>query len=165
MEKYTNPRGGIFIPGSYTVSAHIPLGEVVGATPDGRMSGEQLADGGLSPMFGRDKLGPTAVLKSVSKLDNYLLTNGSLLNIKLSSGPLQTEQGLENFVNYLYAYMKLKIQHIQFNVVGRDTLKEAQADPEKYENLVVRVAGYSAFFVELNEKIQNDIINRTEHIF
>ncbi len=165
VEKYTNPRGGIFIPGSYTVSAHIPLGEVVGATPDGRMSGEQLADGGLSPMFGRDKLGPTAVLKSVSKLDNYLLTNGSLLNIKLSPGPLQTEQGLENFVNYLYAYMKLKIQHIQFNVVGRDTLKEAQADPEKYENLVVRVAGYSAFFVELNEKIQNDIINRTEHIF
>lgn len=165
VEKYTNPRGGIFIPGSYTVSAHIPLGEVVGATPDGRMSGEQLADGGLSPMFGRDKLGPTAVLKSVSKLDNYLLTNGSLLNVKLSPGPLQTEQGLENFVNYLYAFMKLKIQHIQFNVVGRDTLKEAQADPEKYENLVVRVAGYSAFFVELNEKIQNDIINRTEHIF
>ena len=165
VEKYTNPRGGIFIPGSYTVSAHIPLGEVVGATPDGRMSGEQLADGGLSPMFGRDKLGPTAVLKSVSKLDNYLLTNGSLLNVKLSPGPLQTEQGLENFVNYLYAYMKLKIQHIQFNVIGRDTLKEAQADPEKYENLVVRVAGYSAFFVELNEKIQNDIINRTEHIF
>ena len=165
VEKYSNPRGGIFIPGSYTVSAHIPLGEVVGATPDGRMAGEQLADGGLSPMFGRDKLGPTAVLKSVSKLDNYLLTNGSLLNVKLSPGPLQSEQGLENFVNYLYAYMKLKIQHIQFNVVGRDTLKEAQMNPDKYENLVVRVAGYSAFFVELNEKIQNDIINRTEHTF
>lgn len=165
VEKYSNPRGGIFIPGSYTVSAHIPLGEVVGATPDGRMAGEQLADGGLSPMFGRDKLGPTAVLKSVSKLDNYLLTNGSLLNVKLSPGPLQSEQGLENFVNYLYAYMKLKIQHIQFNVIGRDTLKKAQMNPDKYENLVVRVAGYSAFFVELNEKIQNDIINRTEHTF
>ena len=165
VEKYENPRGGIFIPGSYTVSAHIPLGEVVGATPDGRKSGEQLADGGLSPMFGRDKLGPTAVLKSVSKLDNVLLTNGSLLNVKLSPGPLQNEQGLENFVNYLYAYMKLKIQHIQFNVVGRETLQEAQLHPEKYENLVVRVAGYSAFFTELNEKIQNDIINRTEHTF
>ena len=165
VEKYNNPRGGIFIPGSYTVSAHIPLGEVVGATPDGRKSGEQLADGGLSPMFGRDKLGPTAVLKSVSKLDNVLLTNGSLLNVKLSPGPLQSDQGLENFVNYLYAYMKLKIQHIQFNVVGRETLKEAQLYPEKYDNLVVRVAGYSAFFTELNEKIQNDIINRTEHVF
>lgn len=165
VEKYENPRGGIFIPGSYTVSAHIPLGEVVGATPDGRKAGEQLADGGLSPMFGRDKLGPTAVLKSVSKLDNVLLTNGSLLNVKLSPGPLQTEQGLENFVNYLCAYMKLKIQHIQFNVVGKETLQEAQLYPEKHENLVVRVAGYSAFFTELNEKIQNDIINRTEHKF
>ena len=82
-------------------------------------------------MFGRDKLGPTAVLKSVSKLDNVLLTNGSLLNVKLSPGPLQSDQGLENFVNYLYAYMKLKIQHIQFNVVGRETLKEAQLYPEK----------------------------------
>lgn len=163
VEKYKNPRGGIFIPGSYTVSAHIPLGEVVGATPDGRLSGEQLADGGLSPMFGRDIFGPTAVLKSLSKLDNVLLTNGSLLNVKLSPSAVKTEEGINKFVNFIYAYMKLKLTHIQFNVIGVETLKKAQVEPEKYGNLVVRVAGYSAFFSELNKKIQDDIIHRTEH--
>ena len=163
VEKYKNPRGGIFIPGSYTVSAHIPLGEVVGATPDGRLSGEQLADGGLSPMFGRDVFGPTAVLKSLSKLDNVLLTNGSLLNVKLSPSAVKTEEGINKFVNFIYAYMKLKLTHIQFNVIGVETLKKAQIEPEKYGNLVVRVAGYSAFFSELNKKIQDDIIHRTEH--
>lgn len=163
VEKYKNPRGGIFIPGSYTVSAHIPLGEVVGATPDGRYAGEQLADGGLSPMFGRDIYGPTAVLKSLSKLDNVLLTNGSLLNVKLSPSTLKNEEGINNFVSFIYAYMKLKLTHIQFNVVGVETLKKAQLEPEKYNNLVVRVAGYSAFFNELNKKIQDDIIHRTEH--
>ncbi len=89
VEKHVTPRGGTFVPGSYTVSAHIPLGKSVGATPDGRKSGEQLADGGLSPMVGRDMLGPTAVLKSVSKLDNYLTTNGSLLNVKFSPKTLE----------------------------------------------------------------------------
>ena len=163
VEKYKNPRGGIFIPGSYTVSAHIPLGEVVGATPDGRLSGEQLADGGLSPMFGRDIFGPTAVLKSLSKLDNVLLTNGSLLNVKLNPSAVRTDEGINKFVNFIYAYMKLKLTHIQFNVIGVETLKKAQIEPEKYGNLVVRVAGYSAFFSELNKKIQDDIIHRTEH--
>ncbi len=163
VEKYTNPRYGVFIPGSYTVSAHIPLGEVVGATPDGRYSGEQLADGGLSPMFGRDIFGPTAILKSLSKLDNFLLTNGSLLNVKFNPNTLKSEQGMDNFINFIYAYMKLKIQHIQFNIVTIDTLKKAQLEPEKYNNLVVRVAGYSAFFNELNRKLQDDIIHRTEH--
>ncbi len=84
VEKYQNPRGGYFTPGSYTVSAHVPLGSVVGATPDGRFAGEQLADGGLSPMLGQDAQGPTAVLKSVSKLDNTLLSNGTLLNVKFT---------------------------------------------------------------------------------
>ncbi|MDO5089678.1 MAG: formate C-acetyltransferase/glycerol dehydratase family glycyl radical enzyme, partial [Leptotrichiaceae bacterium] len=163
VEKHSNSRGGMFIPGSYTVSAHIPLGEVVGATPDGRYAGEQLADGGLSPMFGRDIFGPTAVLKSLSKLDNILLTNGSLLNIKLSPGTLKTEEGINKFVDFIYAYMKLKLTHIQFNVIDAATLKKAQKEPEKYGNLVVRVAGYSAFFSELNRKIQDDIIHRTEH--
>ncbi|CAM3136167.1 formate C-acetyltransferase [Streptobacillus ratti] len=163
VEKYINPRGGIFTPGSYTVSAHIPLGEAVGATPDGRYKGEQLADGGLSPMFGRDMFGPTAVLKSLSKLDNVLLTNGSLLNVKFSPSTLKDDKGINNFVNFVYAYLKLKLTHIQFNVIGAETLKEAQKKPEKYSNLIVRVAGYSAFFNELNKKIQDDIIHRTEH--
>ena len=92
-----------------------------------------------------------------------LLTNGSLLNVKLSPSTLKDDNGINNFVSFIYAYMKLKLTHIQFNVIGVETLKKAQMEPEKYGNLVVRVAGYSAFFNELNKKIQDDIIHRTEH--
>ncbi|MFA6075788.1 MAG: formate C-acetyltransferase [Negativicutes bacterium] len=165
VERHHNLRGGIFIPGAYTVSAHIPLGAVVGATADGRMAGEQLADGGLSPMTGRDCKGPTAVLKSVSKLDNYLLSNGSLLNMKFHPSALAGQTGILNMTGFLRAFMKLKIQHIQFNVVSADTLRAAQFAPEKYKNLVIRVAGYSAIFVDLDKAIQEDIIKRTEHVF
>ena len=163
LEKYTNVRGGKFIPGAYTVSAHIPLGEAIGATPDGRKAHEQLADGGLSPMVGRDHLGPTAVLKSVSKLDNYLTVNGSLLNVKFQPNTLKGVQGLNKFADFLMAYTKLKIQHVQFNVQSKETLLDAQKYPEKYTGLLVRVAGYSAFFVDLNKQIQDDIIARVEH--
>jgi len=165
VEGYQNGRGGQFLPGSYTVSAHIPLGATVGATADGRKAGEQLADGGLSPMVGRDKKGPTAVLKSVSRLDNYLTSNGSLLNVKFSPRVLEGQGGINRMVGYLQAFMKLKLQHIQFNVISADTLRAAQKQPEKYCNLVVRVAGYSAFFVELDKAIQDNIIARTEHVF
>lgn len=163
VARYENARGGRFQPGSYTVSAHIPLGAAVGATPDGRRAGEQLADGGLSPMVGRDKSGPTASLLSVSKLENVLDTNGSLLNVKFSPSTLEGEAGLARLVAYLRAFCRLKIQHIQFNVVDRATLLDAQAHPENHRDLVVRVAGYSAMFVELAKAIQDDIINRTEH--
>lgn len=163
LEKYENVRGGKFIPGAYTVSAHIPLGEAVGATPDGRKAQEQLADGGLSPMVGRDHLGPTAVLKSVSKLDNYLTVNGSLLNLKFQPNTLKGQQGLNKFADFLMAFTKLKIQHVQFNVQSKETLVAAQKNPEKYSGLLVRVAGYSAFFVDLNKQIQDDIIARVEH--
>lgn len=163
IEKYENVRGGQFIPGAYTVSAHIPLGEAVGATPDGRKAQEQLADGGLSPMVGRDHLGPTAVLKSVSKLDNYLTVNGSLLNLKFQPNTLKGHQGLNKFADFLMAFTKLKIQHVQFNVQSKETLLAAQKHPEKYSGLLVRVAGYSAFFVDLNKQIQDDIIARVEH--
>ena len=164
VEKYPNIRNGMFMPGSYTVSAHIPLGEAVGATPDGRFAKEQLADGGLSPMVGRDKKGPTASLKSVSKLDNFMTSNGSLLNVKFSPQTLEGQDGIQKLVGYIQAFVRLKIQHIQFNVVNAETLRDAQRNPEKYQSLVVRVAGYSAMFVELDEKLQNDIINRTEHL-
>ncbi|MEG2114163.1 MAG: formate C-acetyltransferase, partial [Hafnia sp.] len=116
VETYRNPRGGQFTPGSYTVSAHVPLGAVVGATPDGRYAGEQLADGGLSPMLGQDAQGPTAVLKSVSKLDNYLLSNGTLLNVKFTPSTLEGQSGLNKLADFLGAFTKLKLQHIQFNV-------------------------------------------------
>lgn len=163
VETYRSPRGGQFTPGSYTVSAHVPLGAVVGATPDGRYSGEQLADGGLSPMLGQDAQGPTAVLKSVSKLDNYLLSNGTLLNVKFTPSTLEGQSGLNKLADFLGAFTKLKLQHIQFNVVNAETLRAAQAKPQDYAGLVVRVAGYSAFFVELSKEIQDDIIRRTAH--
>ncbi|QMR45989.1 formate C-acetyltransferase [Citrobacter freundii] len=163
VEKYQNPRGGQFTPGSYTVSAHVPLGSVVGATPDGRFAGEQLADGGLSPMLGQDIQGPTAVLKSVSKLDNTLLSNGTLLNVKFTPATLEGEAGLRKLADFLRAFTQLKLQHIQFNVVNADTLREAQQHPQDFAGLVVRVAGYSAFFVELSKEIQDDIIRRTAH--
>lgn len=163
VEKYRNPRGGQFTPGSYTVSAHVPLGAVVGATPDGRFAGEQLADGGLSPMLGQDMQGPTAVLKSVSKLDNYLLSNGTLLNVKFTPATLEGDAGLHKLADFLRAFTQLKLQHVQFNVVNADTLREAQQRPQDFAGLVVRVAGYSAFFVELSKEIQDDIIRRTAH--
>ncbi|MFV7496876.1 formate C-acetyltransferase [Klebsiella michiganensis] len=163
VERYQNPRGGHFTPGSYTVSAHVPLGSVVGATPDGRLAGEQLADGGLSPMLGQDVQGPTAVLKSVSKLDNFLLSNGTLLNVKFTPATLAGDGGLNKLADFLQAFTRLKLQHIQFNVVNADTLREAQQRPQDFAGLVVRVAGYSAFFVELSQEIQDDIIRRTAH--
>lgn len=163
VEQYQNPRGGQFTPGSYTVSAHVPLGSVVGATPDGRLAGEQLADGGLSPMLGQDVQGPTAVLKSVSKLDNFLLSNGTLLNVKFTPATLAGDNGLNKLADFLQAFTRLRLQHIQFNVVNADTLREAQQRPQDFAGLVVRVAGYSAFFVELSQEIQDDIIRRTAH--
>ena len=164
VEKYDNVRGGKFQPGSYTVSAHVPLGAACGATPDGRKAHEALADGGLSPMRGVDKHGPTASLRSVSKLENVLDSNGSLLNVKFSPSTLEGERGLAKLTAYLRAFSRLKLQHIQFNVVNRQTLIDAQKHPEQHKDLVVRVAGYSAMFVELSKAIQDDIINRTEHV-
>lgn len=163
LGKYTNIRHGHFIAGAYTVSAHIPLGDEVGATPDGRKAHDQLADGGLSPMVGQDHLGPTAVLKSVSKIDTTMAVNGSLLNMKFSPNTLKGPVGISKFADFLMAFTYLKIRHIQFNVQSRKTLIDAQKHPEKYSDLVVRVAGYSAFFVDLNKHIQDDIIRRMEH--
>ena len=139
------------------------MGEICQATPDGRLAGEQLADGGLSPMVGQDAQGPTAVLKSVSKLDNYPLSNGTLLNVKFTPATLAGDGGLNKLADFLQAFCKLKLQHIQFNVVNADTLREAQQRPQDFAGLVVRVAGYSAFFVELSKEIQDDIIRRTAH--
>ena len=164
VEKYDNVRGGKFQPGSYTVSAHVPLGAACGATPDGRHAHEQLADGGLSPMVGRDHEGPTAVLASVAKLKNVLDSNGSLLNVKFSPATLEGQAGIDKLRAYLRAFSRLGLQHIQFNVVDRATLLEAQRKPAEHRNLVVRVAGYSAMFVELSRDLQNDIINRTENV-
>jgi formate C-acetyltransferase len=161
IEKYRNPRDGIFQPGLYPVSVNVPLGKTVGATPDGRNAMEALADG-VSPFHGSDRHGPTAVLKSVAKLDHILATNGTLLNMKFHPKAFEGPSGLEKFASLLTTYFELGGMHVQFNVISSDTLRDAQKRPEHYKGLVVRVAGYSAFFTELYKELQNDIIERTE---
>jgi formate C-acetyltransferase len=155
-------RGGVYQPGFYTVSAHVPMGANVGATPDGRFSGDPLADGGLSPTAGRDQKGPTAVLNSVSKINLRLASNGTLLNMKFLPTFFDGEKALEKFVTLLRGFCKLEIPHVQFNVDSIDTLRKAQQQPEHYRHLVVRVAGYSAYFTELDKDLQDEIIRRTE---
>ena len=158
-----NYRGGSYHTGMYTVSAHVPMGENVGASPDGRKAREPLADGGMSPVYGRDIAGPTAVLKSVSKLDKTLTSNGGLLNMKFLPSFFATEAGIDKFAYFLRALVDLEIPHIQFNVVRKEDLLEAQQNPDKYRSLTVRVAGYTAYFVELDRKLQDEIIARTSY--
>ncbi|MFC2036878.1 glycyl radical protein [Chloroflexota bacterium] len=155
-------RGGTYQPGFYTVSAHVPMGANVGATPDGRHAGEPLADGGISPSAGRDRRGPTAVLRSVGKINLQLASNGTLLNMKFLPTFFDGERALAKFVTLLRGFCNLKIPHVQFNVVSGATLREAQLYPERYRHLVVRVAGYSAYFTELDKTLQDEIIGRTE---
>ncbi len=163
IEVYKNYRSGKFQPGFYTVSAYIPMGKVVGATPDGRKAFSPLADGGLSPSSGSDINGPTAILKSVSKIDFLLASNGTLLNLKFLPTFFENGEALNKFSAILRTFVDLKIPHIQFNVVSSETLRKAQKEPQSYKNLLVRVAGYSAFFIELSKEIQEEIIARTEH--
>lgn len=163
LKQYTNYRGGPYHTGMYTVSAHVPMGENVGASADGRNAGTPLADGGMSPSYGRDMAGPTAVLKSVSRLPEALTTNGGLLNMKFLPEFFDTEEGRAKFESFLRAFVDLKIPHIQFNVVRQEDLIEAKNHPEKYRSLTVRVAGYTAYFVELDGKLQDEIIRRTSY--
>ena len=163
LRSRTNYRGGPYHTGMYTVSAHVPMGENLGASPDGRKAREPLADGGMSPVYGRDVTGPTAVLKSVSKLDKNLTSNGGLLNMKFLPSFFATERGIDKFSYFLRTLVDLEIPHIQFNVVRREDLLDAQQHPEKYQSLTVRVAGYTAYFVELDRKLQNEIIARTSY--
>nr|WP_305134892.1 glycyl radical protein [uncultured Acetatifactor sp.] len=161
---YRNPRGGQFQAGLYPVSANVPLGAQTGATPDGRLAHTPVADG-VSPSAGKDVYGPTAAANSVSKLDHGIASNGTLFNQKFHPTALSGEKGLENFVALIRSYFDQKGSHMQFNVVDRETLLDAQAHPEKYAHLVVRVAGYSALFTTLSKSLQDDIIRRTEQGF
>ena len=163
LTHYTNYRGGRYHTGMYTVSAHVPMGETVGASTDGRYAKQPLADGGMSPVYGRDSAGPTAVLKSVSRLDNILTTNGGLLNMKFLPEFFKTENGIDKFSKFLRTFVDLEIPHIQFNVLRREDLLEAQKNPENYRSLTVRVAGYTAYFTELAGELQNEIIARTSY--
>ena len=162
LRAFTNVRGGPYQMGLYTVSAHVPMGQNVGATPDGRLAKEPLADGGMSPVYGRDAKGPTAVLKSVSRVKSEYGSNGTLLNMKFLPSLFKTELGIAKFVRLLRAFIELNIIHVQFNVVNRDDLLAAQKQPELFKSLTIRVAGYTAYFTELAPDLQREIIARTE---
>ncbi|SYZ74663.1 Pyruvate formate-lyase [Candidatus Zixiibacteriota bacterium] len=142
-------------------TCHIYFGSVVGATPDGRMCGEPLSEG-ISPVQGADRKGPTAVLKSAAKID-HIRTGGTLLNQKFTPQILGDDNGLRKVAALIRTYFAMDGHHIQFNVVAADTLRKAQKEPEKYRDLIVRVAGYSDYFVDLGLSLQNEIIKRTEH--
>jgi len=155
------PRGGIHRINMLPTTSHVYFGNVTGATPDGRKAGVPLSEG-ISPFQGVDRQGPTAVLKSASKID-HLRTGGTLLNQKFSPEFFEDEGSYQKITALIRSYFSLDGHHIQFNVVSADTLRDAQKHPEQYRDLIVRVAGYSDYFNDLGEDLQNEIIRRTEH--
>ncbi len=164
VEKYKNPRGGLFQAGCYPVSANVLFGKDVAALPDGRLAKTPLADG-VSPRQGKDTNGPTAAAMSVAKLDHENYSNGTLYNQKFLPSALDGDEGLHRFASVVRSYFDHKGMHVQFNVIDKETLLKAQANPEDYKDLVVRVAGYSAQFTVLAKEVQDDIISRTEQAF
>jgi len=158
-----NTKGGFYRINMLPTTCHIYFGSVAGATPDGRRAGEPLSEG-ISPVQGADHLGPTAVIKSAAKMDQ-VKTGGTLLNQKFTPQLVEREEGLDSLTHLIRVYFKLGGHHIQFNVIDTDTLKAAQKEPEKYRNLIVRVAGYSDYFNNLSKALQDEIISRTEHQF
>jgi formate C-acetyltransferase len=156
-----NTKGGVYRINMLPTTCHIYFGSVVGATPDGRREKQPLSEG-ISPVQGADRLGPTAVIKSAAKMDQ-VKTGGTLLNQKFTPKLLEGEEGINSLAHLIRAYFKLGGHHIQFNVVSADTLRVAQKEPEKYRNLIVRVAGYSDYFYNLSKTLQDEIICRTEH--
>ncbi len=153
-------RGGRYRINLLPTTVHIYFGSVMGATPDGRKAEMPLSEG-ISPVQGVDRHGPTAVLKSAAKMDHGR-TGGTLLNMKFNPQVLEGDDGLDNLMHLIRAYFRLDGHHIQFNVVDAETLRQAQASPQEYQNLIVRVAGYSDYFVDLGPDLQNEIIARTE---
>jgi pyruvate formate-lyase/glycerol dehydratase family glycyl radical enzyme len=162
VERHRNFRGGWYSPGLYSVTTHVAFGLMVGATPDGRHAGQPLSQG-ISPAHGRDRSGPTAALKSAAKLDHTLVSNGLALIQMLSLGAAARENAANLLGGLLEAYFGLGGQELQWNLVDRATLIAAQENPEAYRGLVVRVAGYSALFTDLNRVVQDELIARTEH--
>ena len=156
-----NTKGGFYAVNYLSTTCHIYFGSVLGATSDGRRAQEPVSEG-VSPVQGADRHGPTAVMKSVAKMDQ-VRTGGTLLNQKFSPSLLEGEEGIDNLAHLVRSYFKLDGHHIQLNVVTAETLRSAQANPEKYRDLIVRVAGYSDYFCDLGKVLQDEIIARTEH--
>jgi len=156
-----NTKGGTYHINLLPTTCHVYFGSVVGATPDGRRAWQPLSEG-ISPVQGADRRGPTAVIKSVAKMD-HVRTGGTLLNQKFTPQLLKDDDGLDKLVQLIRTYFKLDGHHVQFNVVDTATLRAAQQHPEQYRNLIVRVAGYSDYFCDLTRTLQDEIISRTEH--
>ncbi len=155
-----NTKGGEYRVNLLPTTCHVYFGSVIGALPDGRKAGVPLSEG-ISPVQGADRYGPTAVLKSAAKID-HLRTGGTLLNQKFTPQVLESEASLKKLGHLVRSYFKMDGHHIQFNVVTANTLRKAQKNPEKYRDLIVRVAGYSDYFVDLGVDLQNEIIGRSE---
>ena len=161
VSKKRGPYGSRYRSGLFAVSINVPFGHVTGATAEGRKAKTPLADGGISPVAGTEMESILGVIKSASKIDNILAGNGTLLNLKLSPSIFESEENIAKLAGILRSYNDIGGYHIQFNVVNDYILKEAKKHPEKFRGLMVRVAGYSAFFIELNPEVQDDIIART----
>jgi formate C-acetyltransferase len=161
IEGRPNTKGGTYHIDMLPTTCHVYFGSVTGATPDGRRAGQPLSEG-VSPVQGADRRGPTAVLRSVAKMD-HVRTGGTLLNQKFTPALLNDDVGLEKLVHLIRTYFRLDGHHIQFNVVDASTLRAAQSNPEQYRDLIVRVAGYSDYFCDLGQTLQDEIIARTEH--
>jgi formate C-acetyltransferase len=162
MRKYTPPRGGCYGPSTQGLTTNVPDGRAVGATPDGRIAGEPVADNN-SPSAGTDKNGPTAAMTSVSRLDHTLVSQGTIFNMKFHPLTLSGENKMRKFVSLLRTYFDMGGFQVQFNVISPEMLKTAQQYPEKYGDLIVKVAGYSARFSSLDRDLQDQIIYRTMH--
>lgn len=163
VTKHVGPYGIKFAPGAFTVSANVPFGLTTAALPSGRKATTPLANGGISATNGSDKLGPTAVIRSVCKIDHIKASNGTLLNLRFSPSTLKEERDIAKFADLLRSYAIMGGYHVQFNVISNSLLKKAQKEPQKYRNLLVRVAGYSTYFTELSKEVQDEIIARTIH--
>ncbi|MDK7197929.1 formate C-acetyltransferase/glycerol dehydratase family glycyl radical enzyme [Actinotignum sanguinis] len=159
--RFRSPHGGYFIPGLFSLSSNTPMGRQVGALPSGRAARTPLGDGGISPKHGMDTNGPTAVVSSVASWDHSAAINGVNLNMKFVPAMLKQPADRQKLIDLIRSYFVMGGMHIQFNILSGETLRAAQREPEKYRGLVVRVAGYSAFFVELDREIQDEIISRT----
>ena len=164
-KRYCNPRGGRFHPGLQSSSTHALFVDAAGPTPDGRVYHDLLADGGVSAAQGKDVHGPTALIKSVAKLDHCSATNGTLLNIKFHPSAVEGERGENNIIALLRTYFSMGGHHVQMTCQDSKMLRDAQKHPENYESLVVRVAGFSVLFNAIDKTLQDDIINRTEQKF
>jgi formate C-acetyltransferase len=156
-----NAKGGTYRVEMLPTTCHVYFGSVTGATADGRHAGKPVSEG-ISPVQGADRRGPTAVIKSAAKMD-HVRTGGTLLNMKFSPSLVAGDDGIDRFADLVRTYFKLDGHHMQFNVVGAETLRQARANPSEHRDLIVRVAGYSDYFCDLSDELQQEIIERTEH--